>query len=90
MRRIPHRYAHVVFGLLLSGLMSFLVAGIATLRALGLVDGFAVKWLTAWLGAWSVAFPAVLVVAPVVRRLVSHICEPPILRRESGAEAPSP
>ena len=70
-------HTHLVFGLLLSGLMSFLVSGIATARALGLSDGFVANWLTAWLGAWAVAFPAMLVVAPVVRRLVARLCEPP-------------
>ena len=32
---IPKKYAPILFGLLLSGLMSFLVAGISTLRAVG-------------------------------------------------------
>ena len=77
MRRISHRFTHVVFGLLLSGLMSFLVSGIATMRAIGIPDGFFFKWVTAWLGSWAVAFPSVLVVAPIVRRMVAVICEPP-------------
>ena len=76
MPRIPHRFAPLVFGALLSGLMSFLVYGIATVRALGLPPDFVVRWLGAWLAAWAVAFPAVLVVAPVVRRIVARVCEP--------------
>jgi hypothetical protein len=74
-RKLPSRYAPYLFGLLLSGLMSFIVAGIATIRALGFVDGVLFNWITAWLGAWVVAFPAVLVVAPLVRRIVAAVVE---------------
>ncbi|MBL8521272.1 MAG: DUF2798 domain-containing protein [Betaproteobacteria bacterium] len=58
----------VVFGLILSGLMSLLVSGISTLRAAGPSAGFLTLWLQAWLTSWLVAFPTVLVVAPVARR----------------------
>lgn len=71
------RYAPILFGLLLSGLMSLVVSGIATLRALGLVDGFPGLWMSAWLSSWAVAFPAVLVIAPVVRRFVTRLVREP-------------
>jgi len=74
-RKLPKRYAPYLFGLLLSGSMSFIVAGIATIRALGFVDGVMFNWITAWLGAWVVAFPAVLVVAPMVRRIVAAVVD---------------
>lgn len=76
MPRIPHRFAPLVFGALLSGFMSLIVSGIATARALGLPPDFLARWLSAWLAAWTVAFPAVLVVAPMVRRIVARVCEP--------------
>lgn len=74
---IPARYAHILFGGILSGLMSLMVSGIATLRAVGLVEGFAGLWLNAWLFSWAVAFPSVLVVAPLTRRLVAALTRPP-------------
>jgi hypothetical protein len=77
MRRLPQRFAPILFGLLLSGFMSLIVSGIATARAIGLSDAFVFKWITAWLGAWLVAFPAVLVVAPIVRRIVAQVTVPP-------------
>ncbi len=67
------RYAPVLFGFFLSGFMSFLVSGIATLRALGPIPGFFGDWIAAWLPAWAVAFPSVLVVAPIARRLVARL-----------------
>ncbi|MEM7521297.1 MAG: DUF2798 domain-containing protein [Pseudomonadota bacterium] len=70
---IPARFAPIVFGLILSGLMSFLVSGISTMRAMGLPEGFFGLWIGAWLPSWMVAFPTVLVVAPIARRLVAKI-----------------
>lgn len=68
---IHPRYAPVLFGLLLSGFMSLIVSGIATVRAVGLVADVVTLWLEAWLTSWAVAFPVVLFVAPVVRRIVA-------------------
>ena len=68
---IPKRYEPVVFGFLLSGFMSLIVTAIATFLNLGPVAGFLAEWLLhAWPASWLVAFPVVLIVAPLVRRLV--------------------
>ncbi|MCW0233508.1 MAG: DUF2798 domain-containing protein [Ferrovibrio sp.] len=67
---ISPRFAPVVFGFVLSALMSFIVSGIATVRTAGPVDGFLTLWIGAWLPSWLVAFPVVLVVAPVARKIV--------------------
>ncbi|MEX0311620.1 MAG: DUF2798 domain-containing protein [Tateyamaria sp.] len=73
---IPARYAHIAFGFVLSGMMSFLVSGISTFLTLGAVSGFVGLWVGAWLPSWAVAFPIVLIVAPVARRLVGAITRP--------------
>ena len=70
---IPSRYAPALFGLILSGLMSFVVSGIATIRAAGLGPGFMGLWTGAWLASWAIAFPIVLVVAPAARRVVQRL-----------------
>lgn len=72
---IPARFEPLVFGLVLSGLMSFVVSGIATLRVTGLVAGFPGLWFGAWLTAWVFAYPVVLFVAPVARRIVSRMMD---------------
>lgn len=66
----PRKYAPVLFGLVLSGVMSLLVSGVSTLRVVGLADGFVALWVRAWITAWLLAFPVALVVAPVARRVV--------------------
>jgi hypothetical protein len=70
---MPARFAPILFGFVLSALMSFLVSGIATFRNSGPVDDFLVLWLGAWLPSWLIAFPVVLVVAPVARRIVGSL-----------------
>mgnify|MGYP001765140392 CR=1 FL=1 len=71
------RFAPFLFGFVLSALMSLIVSGIATLRNAGPVDGFVTLWLGAWLPSWFVAFPTVLVVAPLARRLVGMLIKAP-------------
>ncbi len=70
---IPARYSHILFGLILSGLMSFIVSGIATFRSIGAVPDFLTLWMGAWLPSWAVAFPSVLIAAPIARRLVARL-----------------
>ncbi|MFN3400408.1 MAG: DUF2798 domain-containing protein [Ferrovibrio sp.] len=70
---ISPRFAPVVFGFVLSALMSFIVSGIATLRTAGLSETFLQLWLGAWLPSWLAAFPVVLVVAPLARKAVAKL-----------------
>ncbi len=70
---LPKRFEQIAFGFLLSGMMSFIVSGISTALAKGVTGGLPLQWLLAWMPSWAVAFPAVLVVAPLVRRILGHI-----------------
>lgn len=76
-KRLPHSWARFVFGIVLSGFVSFIVTGVATFRSIGPAPDFVFKWLTAWPAAWGVAFPAVVAVTPLVRRIVASVCRPP-------------
>lgn len=70
---ISRKYAPMLFSLLLSGLMSFLVSGISTFRVGGVTPEFPGLWISPWLTAWIVAFPVVMVVAPLARKAVERI-----------------
>ena len=70
---IAPRFAPVLFGLILSRLMSCVVSGIATFRALGAHPGFIADWAGSWAVSWAIAFPTVLIVAPVTRRIVTRL-----------------
>jgi hypothetical protein len=75
--KLPASFQPYVFGLVLSGVMSFMVSGIATANAVGLADGFFAKWIGSWLFAWAVAFPTVLFVRPFAQRVTALIVAAP-------------
>lgn len=71
---VPKRFEPVMFGLLLTLIMTFVVSGISTMLAVGPNDSaFLSLWLRSWVSSWIVAFPVVLVVAPLVRHVVRRI-----------------
>ena len=72
-RRIPARYAPILFALLLSCFMSFVVTCIATERLTGIGPGFTHAWLKSWIPAWLVAFPTAFLAAPLVRKIVARL-----------------
>lgn len=75
--RIPARYAHILFAALLSAIMVCICSCIVLLVNQGLVQGFAMLWLKAVITTWPLTFPIVLIVAPLVRRLVTLMTEAP-------------
>ncbi len=72
---LAKKFAPALFGLILSGLMSLLVSGISTYRAVGFGESYPAMWTGAWLTAWLVAFPVVLVVAPLARQAVARLVD---------------
>ncbi len=75
--KLPARYAGFIMPLVLSVLMTFVVSAIATLRSLGPGPDFLATWPTAWGLSWLVAFPTLLLVLPLVRRIVGLLVEAP-------------
>jgi hypothetical protein len=76
-RRLPARFTLPVTGFILSGIMTIMISGISTLLALGPGPEFLARWPIAWLSSWVIAFPNVLVVLPIVRRIVARIVAAP-------------
>lgn len=77
LRRLPSRYAPVVMPLILSLMMTCIISAIATWRSLGLSPDFLALWPGAWALSWIVAFPTLLVLLPLVRRIVGYVVAPP-------------
>jgi Zn-dependent protease with chaperone function len=65
---------HFVAPLIITMLMSAIVSCIATVRVAGF-GGLGEHWLGACLLSWMVAYPALLVVMPIARWIVSQIVE---------------
>ncbi|WP_375788499.1 DUF2798 domain-containing protein [Bradyrhizobium sp. Pha-3] len=63
---IQRRYSHFIFGVIQSGLTSFIAAGIASLSAIA-TGHFLWHRLGSWLVSWAVLSPVVLLAAPIIR-----------------------
>ena len=67
------KYQPIIFAFLMALLMSCLMSLVITVHNIGFVPNILWIWLNAWAFAFVVAFPAVMVVAPIVRTLVTKL-----------------
>ena len=70
---IPAKYGQVTFIFFVSICMSCVVSGVSVLTTAGFVDAIFALWMTAWLKSWVIAFPSLLIIAPLVRRCVDKL-----------------
>lgn len=70
---IPARSAPILFGLILSAPMVFIVSGLSTLCTVGFAEHLLRLRLGNWLIGWAIACPTVLIVATVARRIVARL-----------------
>ena len=63
----------VMLPLCLTLIMTFLVSGVATVRAIGLGEGALLKWMSSWMFSWAIAFPTMFFLMPMVRRALTCI-----------------
>ena len=75
--RIPVRYSNLLFGAMLSMIMVTVISGAVVLVTQGLTANFLAQWLKGFAIAWPIAFPTVLVVAPMVRKVVARLTAGP-------------
>ncbi len=73
---ISARYANALFALIMSGLMSCVVTGIATLKAIGFSPSTLGDWMASWAFCWPIAFTVILTLGPLVKRLIARLVRP--------------
>lgn len=71
--RIPARFAPILFGALLSAIMVAIVSAFVLATTQGFHPGFTTQWLRSCATTWPVAFFAVTLIAPWVRRVVARL-----------------
>lgn len=76
-RKLPAKYEARVMPLLLSIFMTFIVSLVSSLLAVGFSKELVTLWPQAWVTSWVVAFPTLLLVMPMVKRLTKIIVAPP-------------
>ncbi|CAB3637015.1 MULTISPECIES: DUF2798 domain-containing protein [Achromobacter] len=77
LKKLPRHYAPVLMPLVLSVFMSAIVSAVATAASVGVGPDFVLNWPSAWGASWIVAFPSLLLLLPVVRRIVAWMVVPP-------------
>lgn len=68
-----------IMPLFLSGIMSGSISCFNMWLNKGMIDGFFFMWIRAWSISWLVAYPLILILLPLVRKLLMKyiIAEPP-------------
>lgn len=73
--KIPAKYSNLLFGALLSTIMVTIISGTVVLVNQGLTPELPRQWLKGFATAWPIAFPSVLVIAPIVRKIVAKLTD---------------
>ena len=69
-KKLHPKHLNWLIPLCLSGIMSGAISCFNMIINKGFVEGFFMLWLHAWSLSWLMAFPLVLMVLPIVRRLL--------------------
>lgn len=70
---VSEKYQHLVFSFFMALLMSCLMSFVITLFNIGFTDNLLSSWLQAWGFAFFVAFPTVVIIGPVVKKLTAAV-----------------
>ena len=74
--KLPSRFASILFSLIVSLTMSCIVAGISTFSTISFSNDFFMSWIVAQGKSWPIAFPILLTVVPMARKLVNVFLDP--------------
>ncbi len=72
---IPRKYQKIVFSFFMAFLMSGIISFAMSLVHTGLAKTLFSVWLASWQIAFIVAFPCIMLVAPVVNKFVALVLE---------------
>lgn len=72
---INEKYQHLVFAFFMALLMSCIMSLVISVFNVGFVENILNIWIKAWSFSFLVAFPAVLLVSPTVKKLVNLVVE---------------
>ncbi len=71
---IPKKYEGILFAFVMSVLMALLMSAVLTAVFTGFDNAFFQRWFNGFVvHAWPVAFPAIFIIAPVARKIVTAL-----------------
>ena len=87
-KKLPVRVFQPVFGLFMATFMSFLMSGAITALNIGFPPDYLSRWMHSWGLAFMLAYPAILIVAPIARRLALRFVQSPFAPPPVKAASP--
>lgn len=73
--RISAKYGNLLFGALLSTIQVAIISAAVAMIDSGYSAELPQRWLRGFTTAWPIAFPSVLIFAPLVRRIVARLTD---------------
>ncbi len=71
--KLDKRFAPVLNAILMALILPFFMTFVVSVVNLGLSERFVATWMRTWFIASVAAFPLILVLAPLIRRLVGRM-----------------
>ncbi|APC12864.1 MULTISPECIES: DUF2798 domain-containing protein [Providencia] len=71
--KLPRAFLHFLIPLFLSCAMSSIVSAISLMQAQGIGNLPVSIWFSSWMLSWSIAFPSVLLLLPLARKLALRL-----------------
>lgn len=87
-KKLPRRVFQPLFGLFMACFMSFLMSGAITAINVGVPPDFLARWMRSWGLAFLLAYPAILIVAPLARGLTLRFVDSPFAPPPARATRP--
>ena len=87
-KKLPVSVFQPVFGLFMATFMSFLMSGAITAPNIGFPPDYLSRLMHSWGLAFMLAYPAILIVAPIARRLALRFVESPLAPPPVKAASP--
>ncbi|USA52791.1 DUF2798 domain-containing protein [Acinetobacter sp. C32I] len=75
MKKLPAKYAAWILPLILSFFMSGVLSLANMWMSIGFIPEFFSKWSATWMFSWLIAYPLVMFLLPIVRRLTGLIVD---------------
>lgn len=76
--KLTPKQAHVLFAVIMVGIMTFIMTGVTSFINSGFVFHFS-KWMHNWFIAYGVALPIMMTLSPPLRKFIGKHTKQPVL-----------
>lgn len=70
---VTNKFSQILLNCILSALMVSIVSSVVIIINQGLGPDFLSRWARSFVTTWPVAFPALMILGPIVRKIVERV-----------------